>query len=151
MRSIVGMDVSKDSLDVVLVKDGRKHHKVFHNSQVGHKRIQNWLVSREAGQVHACLEATGQYGELISEYLYQCGHQVSVVNPARIKRYGESKLHRNKTEKAEEALIAEFCQKENPILWAPLPPALKRLRALVRRLDDLQINYQQERNRLLSG
>ena len=148
MVNVVGIDVSKDSLDVVLVKDGRKHHKVFRNSQVGHKRMQNWLVSREAGQVHACLEATGQYGERISEYLYQCGHQVSVVNPARIKRYGESKLHRNKTDKADAALIAEFCQKEQPHLWHPLPEPVQHLRSLVRRLDDLQNNLQQERTRL---
>jgi transposase len=55
----------------------------------------------------------------VAEFLYESGHQVSVVNPARIKRYGESKLHRNKTDKADAALIAEFCQKENPPLWSP--------------------------------
>ncbi len=62
-----------------------------------------------------------------------------MVNPARIKRYGESKLHRNKTDKADAALIAEFCKKENPPLWEPLTAEVKHLRALVRRLDDLQI------------
>ena len=73
------------------------------------------------------------------------------MNPARIKRYGESKLHRNKTDKADAALIAEFCLKEKPAFWQPLSPELKHLRALVRRLDDLQTNYQQESNRLESG
>lgn len=74
-----------------------------------------------------------------------------MVNPARIKRYGESKLHRNKTDKADAALIAEFCQKEKPPFWTPLPAHVKHLRALVRRLNDLQTAYQQERNRTLSG
>jgi transposase len=97
------------------------------------------------------LEATGQYGEEVAEFLYQRGYPVSVVNPARIKRYGESKLHRNKTDKADAALIAEFCQKENPPLWGPLTAEVKHLRALVRRLDDLQSTFQQERNRSLSG
>ena len=36
-----------------------------------------------------------------------------------------SKLHRNKTDKADAALIAEFCLKEKPALWAPLPPYQK--------------------------
>ena len=58
-------------------------------------------------------------------------------------------LHRNKTDKADAALIAEFCQRENPPLWAPLSTEVKHLRALVRRLEDLQTAYQQERNRSL--
>jgi transposase len=151
MESAVGIDVSKDSLDVVLINGGRQQHKIFANNAVGHNQLHNWLVAQGSGTVHACLEATGQYGEGVSEYLFQQGYPVSVVNPARIKRYGESKLHRNKTDKADAALIAEFCQKENPALWAPLPADVKHLRALVRRLDDLQTAYQQERNRTLAG
>lgn len=151
MGSILGIDVSKDCLDVVLINGGRQLHKVFSNHAVGHKHLHNWLTSQRAGQVHACLEATGQYGEEVAEFLYQSGHRISVVNPARIKRYGESKLHRNKTDKADAALIAEFCQKENPALWQPLPAEIKHLRALVRRLADLQSAYQQEHNRSRCG
>jgi transposase len=151
MQSVLGIDVSKDKLDVVLVSESRSIHKVFSNNATGHQHLQNWLIAQGVGQVHACLEATGQYGEPVAEYLYGSGQQVSVVNPARIKKYGESKLHRNKTDKADAALIAEFCQKENPPLWSPLAPEVKQLRALARRLDDLQANYQQERNRLHAG
>jgi transposase len=149
--SVLGIDISKDTLDVVLLQGDRQMHQVFRNSPVGYARLDRWLVSQGADQVHACLEATGQYGEGVAEHLYQLGYTVSVVNPARIKRYGDSKLHRNKTDKADAALIAEFCLKETPLRWEPLPPYLKQLRQLVRRLDDLQINHQQERNRLQSG
>ena len=109
------------------------------------------MVDHRAQETHACLEATGQYGEAVAEYLFECGHQVSVVNPARIKRYGESKLHRNKTDKADAALIAEFCLKEKPALWQPLGPEIKHLRALIRRLEDQKANLRQEVNRLKSG
>ena len=151
MQSVLGIDVSKDSLDVVFMSEERQRHKVFSNDEVGHGHLHNWLVAQRPGSVHVCLEATGQYGDGVAEYLYQRGYPVSVVNPARIKRYGESKLHRNKTDKADANLIAEFCQKENPPLWTPISEDIKHLRALVRRLDDLQKTYQQERNRLLSG
>jgi transposase len=151
MESVLGIDVSKDSLDVVLVGGGRQVHKVFANSAVGHDHLHNWLVAQRLRPVHVCLEATGQYGEGVAEYLHQRGYPVSVVNPARIKHYGESKLHCNKTDKADAALIAEFCQKEKPPLWAPLPEDVKHLRALVRRLDDLQTAYRQEHNRSLAG
>jgi transposase len=151
MTSVLGIDVSKGSLDVVFWSGDRQQHKVFSNDKGGHQHLHNWLVAKRSEMAHVCLEATGQYGDEVAEYLYQRGYPVSVVNPARIKRYGESKLHRNKTDKADAGLIAEFCQKENPPLWAPIPEEVKHLRALVRRLDDLQRAYQQERNRSLSG
>jgi len=151
IQSVVGIDVSKDTLDVFLLKEETNVYATFSNNQVGFARLTRWLISQGTGQVHACLEATGQYGEGIAEYLYQAGHAVSVVNPARIKRYGDSKLHRNKTDKADASLIAEFCRKEEPALWTPLPAYLKQLRQMVRRLEDLQANYQQESNRLSSG
>jgi transposase len=151
MGSTLGIDVSKDSLDVVLINGSQQLHKVFSNHAVGHKHLHNWLVAQHVGQLHICLEATGQYGDEVAEFLFQRGYRVSVVNPARIKRYGESKLHRNKTDKADAALIAEFCQRENPPLWKPLSTEVKHLRALVRRLEDLQSAYQQERNRSLCG
>lgn len=151
VQSILGIDVSKDSLDVELIHESGHYQQSFNNTENGINKLKNWLVSKKAGQVHVCLEATGQYSELPAEGLYAAGHLVSVVNPARIKRYGDSKLHRNKTDKADAALIAEFCLKEKPNLWAPLPPYKKELRCLVRHLDDLQRMYQQERNRLKSG
>jgi len=151
MSNILGIDVSKDKLDLILLSEKGKFHKVIGNDLSGFKTLDQWLISRHVDRVHVCLEATGQYGDAVSEYLYGQGHDISVVNPARIKRYGESKLHRNKTDKADADLIAEFCLKEKPALWEPLSPDLKHLRALVRRLHDLQANYQQEANRLSSG
>jgi len=151
IQYILGIDVSKDTLDVVLWDGDRGDHQVFPNSRVGYARLSRWLISRRTGLVHACLEATGQYGEGVAEHLYASGHAVSVVNPLRIKRYGDSKLHRNKTDKADAALIAEFCFKENPPLWKPLAAHYKQLRQMVRRLEDLQCNYHQEYNRLKSG
>ena len=151
MQSILGIDVSKDTLDVILLVDHHSSHKVFSNDQKGYQHIEQWLISHQAGQVHACLEATGQYGEEIAEYLYDRNHEVSVVNPARIKRYGQSKLHRNKTDKADAMLISEFCWKEKPGPWKPLNPEIKHLRAIVRRLQDLKAQLQQENNRLQSG
>lgn len=151
MQNVLGIDVSKDTLDLLLVTEKRTLHKVINNNLLGCQNLEKWMKANQAEEAHVCLEATGQYGETVSEYLYERGYQVSVVNPARIKRYGESKLHRNKTDKADAALIAEFCQKENPGLWKPLNPEIKHLRALTRRLADQKANLRQEMNRLKSG
>jgi transposase len=151
MQSILGIDVSKNTLDVALVTEGGVFHKLINNDTQGYQQLEKWMKARETGEVHACLEATGQYGDGVAEYLVKRSHSVSVVNPARIKRYGESKLHRNKTDKADASLIAEFCQKEKPPLWQPPSSEIKHLRALVRRLTDQKTNLQQEINRLKSG
>ncbi len=151
MQNILGIDVSKDKLDLVLRTERGKFHKMISNNVEGFKRLDKWLRSQHVNRIHACLEATGQYGDEVAEYLYIRDNDVSVVNPARIKRYGESKLHRNKTDKADADLIAEFCLKEKPALWKPLDPDIKRLRALIRRLQALKDNLQQEKNRKSSG
>lgn len=151
MRNILGIDVSKDKHDLILISEGRKFHKVINNDLKGFEDLDKWLKSHHVTEVHACMEATGQYGDALAEWLHTQGHLVSVVNPARIKRYGESKLHRNKTDKADASLIAEFCLKENPDLWKPLSLEIKHLRALIRRLQALKDNLQQEKNRMQSG
>ena len=87
---------------------------------IGYQQLQRWLLSCQDECVHACLEATGQYGDGVAEYLYAENHQVRVVNPARIKRYGESKLHRNKTDKADAFLIAESLFERTTIFVASI-------------------------------
>jgi transposase len=151
IQAVLGIDISKDTFDVVLLMEGKSDHEKFENTQTGFQSLNRWLKKHKAEHAHACMEATGQYGEGLAEYLYQQGYPVSVVNPARIKAYASSKLRRNKTDKADAALIAEYCLREKPPLWSPPPASFKELQGLVRRLDDLQANFQAENNRLQSG
>ena len=98
-----------------------------------------------------CLEATGLYGDGVAEFLHQQGYRVSVVNPSRIKAYGDSLLRRNKTDRTDARLIAQFCRTQQPEVWTPMPAEVKELRALLRHLDDLQAMCQQEQNRVQAG
>jgi transposase len=150
-QAVMGIDVSKKTLDVAVLSDERTLSHKFDNTPSGYPLLSQWLSKQGATQAHICLEATGQYGDGVAEYLFQQGHQVSVVNPARIKHYGNSKLRRNKTDKADAQLIAEYCLRENPALWTPPPASFTDLQALVRHLDDLQAACLQESNRLGSG
>jgi transposase len=127
------------------------NHGQFANTQKGYEQLEQWLRKQTDSSVHVCLEATGQYGDGVAEYLFSQGFPVSVVNPARIKHYGNSKLRRNKTDKADAQLIAEYCLREKPAIWTPPPASFKDLQALVRHLEDLQNNRLQELNRLQSG
>jgi transposase len=150
----LGIDVSKDTLDVHLVADEDSTSATFSNDKAGWRTLHNWLKKRRSAQaVHVCLEATGRYGEGVTAFLYERGYTVSVVNPARIKAYAQSRLARNKTDRLDAALIADFCraQQADLSLWTPPDPAQRHLQALVRQLGDLDKMRQQERNRLQSG
>jgi transposase len=150
-KLVAGIDVAKLTLDIALSNGQKTQHNQFENTPKGHELLAKWLTRQGANSAHICMEATGQYGDGIAEYLYSLGFPVSVVNPARIKHYANSKLRRNKTDKADAQIIAEFCFRENPGLWTPPPASFKDLQALVRHLDGLMATRQQEVNRLNSG
>jgi transposase len=149
MSKWVGIDVSKDELALcVMAADKRVEHATFANSNKGFRSLSNYLKKRTAGEAKVCLEATGSYGEAVAAYLYQQGYEVSVVNPTRIKRYAESQLRRNKTDKLDAEIIADFCRTQETLPWTPPDPAWLELRALVRHLDDLIAVQVQQKQRL---
>lgn len=143
----IGIDVSKQHLDLVRFRAEEIHHRVFHNTLTGWKKIAAWLGDAVT-MSHVCLEATGRYGDGIATYLVEQGFAVSVVNPARIQAYGLSLLRRQKTDKADAYIIAQFCRTQKPDLWTPPDPAYSDLKIMVRHQNALQDMLQQERNRL---
>lgn len=147
-KSILGIDIAKLKIDVVLLFENKSLAKEFANSPKGFQLLKAWLESRQISEVHACLEATGIYGAAVAKFLHEQGHLVSVVNPLSIKGYAKSKLQRNKTDKADARLIADFCRTQNPAQWFPPPPEIIQLQALVRRIEALEEMLQMERNRL---
>ena len=152
MGNALGIDVAKAKLDVVLVTEALQEHSgVFANNAKGFKQLQHWLNKRLNGELHACLEATGQYGEAVAEFLHQVGYTVSVVNPARIKAFAASRLSRQKTDQTDARLIALFCQSQHPETWTPPAPEQRTLQAMVRHLHDIKVMRQQEHNRLTAG
>lgn len=146
-KSILGIDVAKRKLDVFLVFGNKSLAKQFDNSLKGFKLLSGWLKSLHLTEVHACLEATGTYGDGVANFLHHQGHLVSVVNPLSIKGYATSKMQRNKTDKADARVIADFCLTQKA-QWFPPKPAVVELQALVRRIESLQEMLQMEQNRL---
>lgn len=148
---VLGIDVAKATLVVVLLMGSRQQRAEFANTAAGHTKLVNWLAKRSPEPVHACLEATGTYGDDLAQALVDAGHTVSIVNPARIAAYATVPAARHKTDQADAALIARYCQREQPAAWCPPAPEFRELRALVRHLDTLQQQRQAEQNRLAAG
>jgi transposase len=147
-KTILGIDVAKRKLDVFLVFENKSFANQFENSLKGFKLLSAWLTSLHLKEVHACLEATGTYGDGVANFLHHQGHRVSMVNPLSIKGYAKSKMQRNKTDKADARLIADFCLTQNPPQWFPPKPEVIELQALVRRIESLEEMLQMEQNRL---
>ena len=56
-------------------------------------------------------------------------------------------MQRNKTDKADARLIADFCLTQNPPSWFPPPPQVAELQAFTRRIEALEEMLAMERNR----
>ena len=171
--SVLGIDISKSwplegppFFDVNLIKIGKTgkvsssvsplQHR-FDNTVAGFKQLGQWLKDCRVKQVHACLEATGRYGDALALWLHTQKHVVSVINPSIIHAYAQVQLRRNKTDTVDADLIARYCLSERPEAWTP--PARETLDlqaqvavrgAILKRLDDLKAMRQQELNRLES-
>jgi transposase len=149
--TFLGLDVAKATFDACLLRADKQQAGHFENTPAGFKKLSRWLKKHKAAQVHTCQEATGHYGEALAEYLHAAGHTVSVINPARLKGYARAVQARTKTDRADAALLAEFCQRHQPAPWSPPAPERIMLRELARRRTSLVQMQQQERNRLQSG
>jgi len=132
---IVGIDISveprgspdKAKFDAALLLGERVRHAVFSNTEAGFGQLLAWLAKHRpdpAAPMHACMEATGNWGLELADFLHAQGVRVSIVNPARIKAYGDSELARNKTDKLDAGLIPSVgLPTATPLEPLPTPPA----------------------------
>jgi transposase len=151
MRPVLGIDVAKATYQVSLEVAGKRRHKSFANTAAGHGDLIQWLQKYAGGPVHACLEATGTYGEAVATGLTDAGHGVSLVNPAAVKAFAQSQLRRSKTDRVDADVLVDFCRAHAPALWTPWPAEVRILQGLVRRRDAVQDMLIQERNREQAG
>ena len=148
MTAYIGIDIAQDKFDVLVWRDAaRPEPAVFDNTRQGFNQCHRFLKKRHAHQAPVCMEATGIYYEELAHFLHEKGYPISVVNPLQIKAYAQSQLRRNKTDRVDAAVIADFCRTQAPPLWTPPDPAWYELRALVRHLEDLETDRQRQRNR----
>jgi transposase len=109
---IVGIDVSKDRLDIAVAPSGW----AFQVDNT-HARIDAlvWRLKAEGGAMVA-LEATGGFERLAVASLSAAGFSVLVVNPAQVRAYANALGRRDKTDPIDAAVIAAFVAATKPDL-----------------------------------
>ena len=144
-KTILGLDVSKDKLDACLLQSPPRT-TIVPNTPAGHARLLDW--AGEAGPLHLCLEATSTYGFAVARHAHQAGHTVSLLQPLAVARYAQASLSRNKTDRLDAALVADFGRTQEPRPWTPPSPAQAQLQAQSRLREDLVRQRQGFQNRL---
>ena len=107
---IFGIDISKDVFDVCDF-EGQNHQ--FKNTPTGYDKFKKLLDIHS----HCVMEATGYYHLRLAYYLVDQGIKISVVNPLKIKRFGQMKLSKIKTDKSDSKLIQDYGKQMNPRQW----------------------------------
>lgn len=179
LRLALGIDISKCDLHVALTAPaGRVAGSTFANTAAGCTALVKWLTDKgshyarqqqRACIMHCCMEATGRYGDLVSSTLYQLGKEladarassvpgeyplavcVSIENARQIKHFGYVQARRNKTDKADAQLIAQYCLTIAPQPTPEESDVQRQLKELTRYTTGLKEMLLQEQNRLGSG
>ncbi len=123
----IGTDISKRWFDGYCPQRGQNRR--FTNNMTGWKQFLQWIP----GDAHIVMEASGPYYLNLAVWLHDQGIKVSVVNPLVIRRYGQMKLTRTKTDVKDAELIACYGAEQQPKLWTPpskVRQALKQLMSL---------------------
>ena len=148
MQNVIGIDVSKEKLDICALFDGKTRKKIVDNSVSGFKSLRNWISKNNINNPHICMESTGCYSEGAAEFFHELGLKVSVVNPLQIKSFRNSKLIRQKTDSVDAQIIAEFCLQNAPAPWNPRSPEQKELHYLNVRITALKAEVNRASNAL---
>jgi len=119
---IVGIDVSKDRLDVA-VRPGAEAFGVERNA-AGLEQLVGRL--RQLSPQIVALEATGGFETVAAAALASAGLPVVVVNPAQIRAFATAIGQRAKTDPIDAAVIAHFAEATKPTV-RPLPDEATRL------------------------
>lgn len=153
MIHYIGIDVAKKKLDCVWLRDADKlkiKSKVIANQTEGYAQLIDWCrqhVSADLSCIHVVMEATGIYHERLAYYLVEQGVKVSIANPTRIRRFGESLGSQHKTDKQDGLVLALYGAFTQPALWQAESAEIRELKGLLWRLSALEKDLQREHNR----
>ena len=145
---IVGIDVSKLTLDAVVMTDGSSEKPThYHLSNTpdeiqklfkGFAKIPNFSLDK----CLICIEATGVYTYPILSFVAQNQANIWVESGTRIKRSGG--IQRGKTDKVDALRIAMYASKnqENIRLWKPMNSTIDKIKNLTSLRDRLMKSKQ---------
>jgi transposase len=102
-KTIVGIDVAKDKVDVALRAGAEA---TFANTPSGRRQLVKWVKQHQVDK--AVMEASGGYERSWARLLQDGGLEVWIVDPKRVRRFAQSAGQLAKTDKIDARMIAWF-------------------------------------------
>lgn len=145
-KSIVGIDVSKNTLDCCYLGETSSEFIQIANNVKGFKDLEKWLKSECKVTIDNCLicmEHTGLYNKPILNYLSKKKTLIWLESAIHIKR--ASGLVRGKNDKVDAERIAKYAQKnlDHFVEWQSPRHEVETLKALLTLRDKLVIQIKQ--------
>lgn len=103
-ESSIGIDVSKDRLDVHRLPDDAQ--AAFANSRAGLTKLISWIGAGPITRI--VFEPTGRYHRDLERRLAEAGFPLVKVNPRQARRFAEALGVRAKTDRADAAILARM-------------------------------------------
>jgi len=140
----MGVDISKKKADITIYNDVVKKNYVITNSVSSIKRF----LKKHSDVDRIVMEATGTYYLKFATIANELGFYVSVVNPYIIKKYGEYKFKRSKTDKIDAELIAKYGYENTPKKYKITDKLRLKLKSLLTTITGLKKQITQNTNRI---
>lgn len=133
MSSFIGIDVSKNSFDVVVYET--KLHKTFSMTK-GHIRKSIQWMKKQTPQL-IVLEATGGYEYTLTASMITAKLPVAVINPRQIRDFAKSTGQLAKTDKIDAQVIAHYAAVIQPVISDSLSKQQHKLKTFIARRKQL--------------
>ena len=154
MSNIIGIDVSKASLDCAYVcdPDQKRTKRLSCKNEVScFASLVSWAETKSDLSVKSLafvIEPTHVYHEPLVQFLYNSGATVYLVNPGRVRKFAEGIGILSKNDLVDADLLTRYgLLARNLIAYEPVAQEVNDLRSLLNRLDVLERNLRSELNR----
>ncbi len=144
---LVALDVGSETIPALLKRDGSIMPRAeFDNTPEGHRKICRW-ATKGGRRAIVCVEATGVYHLELALALSAHKIDVMVVNPLAMRRYAQATMKRAKTDRVDSGVILDYLERMPFRCWQPPRQQLFELRAITRRMYQLNRDIDREKNR----
>jgi transposase len=104
MQSVIGIDISKDTLDAYRLSDGR--HLQVDNDKLGHNALIRWIEQTNISLI--VFEATGAYHRQLEARLTAADLPFTKINPRQARRFAEVTGRLAKTDRVDAIILAKM-------------------------------------------
>ena len=139
----IGIDISKDHLDVHVRPDNHQEHFTYDNEGIAALLA---VITKLQPQV-IVMEATGGYEQPLVAVLATEQLPVAVVNPRRVRDFAKAMGQLAKTDRLDAAVLSDFAEKLKPQANAVPDESREELKALLVRRRQLVDMITAENNR----